>query len=67
MFKKITLFLSNKRGVTSIEYGILAAGLAVVIGAVLGEDGVFTQVLADAFSNVAEVIEANTSGGSEGN
>ena len=42
----------NQRGVTSIEYGILAAGLAVAIGALVSSDGAFTKAINDIFNNV---------------
>ncbi|KJY81289.1 hypothetical protein TW74_01280 [Vibrio nigripulchritudo] len=55
------------RGVTTIEYGVLAAGLALVVSVILGEDGAFTEALESAFGKVTESIEKNSSGGSEGN
>ncbi|MEZ8824132.1 Flp family type IVb pilin [Vibrio amylolyticus] len=67
MRNKLSRFFTNEHGVTSIEYGVLAAGLAAVIAVVLGDDGAFTQALTGAFETVAESIEQQTAGGSEGN
>lgn len=64
---KVVKFCNEKKGVTSIEYGVLAAGLAGVIALVLGDDGVFTEALTNAFETVAGTIESQTAGGSEGN
>lgn len=67
MQNKISDFLKSEKGVTSIEYGVLAAGLAAVIAIVLGDDGAFTQALTGAFDTVANSIQEQTAGGSEGN
>ncbi len=67
MQNKISGFLKSEKGVTSIEYGVLAAGLAAVIAVVLGDDGAFTQALTGAFETVAGSIQEQTAGGSEGN
>lgn len=48
--------VKNERGVTSIEYGILAAGLAVAIGALVSSDGAFTKAINDIFSNVINAV-----------
>lgn len=49
-------FLKNKDGVTSIEYGILAAGLAVAIAAIVAPEGTFRQALDDIFDAVVEAV-----------
>lgn len=64
--RKVVKFCNENKGVTSIEYGVLAAGLAGVIALVLGDDGVFTEALTNAFETVAGTIESQTAGGSEG-
>lgn len=48
-FKK---FLRDQRGVTAIEYGILAAGLAVVIATAVSQDGAFAQAINDIFGRI---------------
>ncbi|MDN3680459.1 Flp family type IVb pilin [Vibrio tapetis subsp. quintayensis] len=64
--RRVVKFCNENKGVTSIEYGVLAAGLAGVIALVLGDDGVFTEALTNAFETVAGTIESQTAGGSEG-
>jgi pilus assembly protein Flp/PilA len=39
MQKFITRFLSNESGATAIEYGLIAAGIAVVIITIVGSVG----------------------------
>ena len=63
----IRAFMKDEKGVTSIEYGILAAGLAIVITQVLGDDGAFTKALSGAFEGISNTIEENTGGGATGN
>lgn len=48
--------VKNERGVTSIEYGIVAAGLAVAIGALVSSDGAFTKAINDIFNNVINAV-----------
>ena len=50
--ERIRLFIRSRRGVTAIEYGILAAGVAIVIGALVSSDG----PLATAISAVVQGI-----------
>ncbi|WP_034301096.1 Flp family type IVb pilin [Herbaspirillum sp. RV1423] len=45
-------FLCDQRGVTAIEYGILAAGLAVVIGTLVSTDGAFSKAITEIFKNI---------------
>lgn len=45
-------FLNDRRGVTAIEYGILAAGVAVVIGALVADDGALSNAISDLFDSV---------------
>lgn len=46
------LLKQNQRGVTAIEYGILAAGVAVLIGSLVASDGTFSQTLSSVFQNI---------------
>ncbi|WP_432732452.1 Flp family type IVb pilin [Jeongeupia wiesaeckerbachi] len=46
----------DERGVTSIEYGILAAGLAVAIGALVSSDGAFTKSINQIFQNIVNTM-----------
>ncbi len=45
-------FLRSERGVTAIEYGILAAGLAVIIGTLVSKGGTFSTALDQIFTNI---------------
>lgn len=67
LYRKLLVLWLDVRGVTSIEYGVLAAGLALVLMTFFGEDGSFTETLGGAFEKVSKSIEGNSSGGSEGN
>ncbi|WP_302548774.1 Flp family type IVb pilin [uncultured Desulfovibrio sp.] len=46
------LLKQDQRGVTAIEYGILAAGVAVLIGSLVASDGTFSQTLRSVFQNI---------------
>jgi pilus assembly protein Flp/PilA len=46
----------DESGVTSIEYGILAAGVAVVIGALVASDGTFATTLDKLFQNILDQL-----------
>jgi pilus assembly protein Flp/PilA len=49
-------FLRDERGVTTIEYGILAAGLAVLIAALVSGEGGLNKALNDIFEQVVEDV-----------
>lgn len=57
LYRKLIVLWLDVRGVTTIEYGVLAAGLALVVSVILGEDGAFTEALESAFGKVTESIE----------
>ncbi len=46
----------DERGVTSIEYGILAAGIAVLIGALVTSDGTFSTTINQLFQNILDQL-----------
>ena len=46
------LLKQDQRGVTAIEYGILAAGVAVLIGSLVASDGTLSQTLSSVFQNI---------------
>lgn len=54
---------SDRRGVTTLEYGILAAGVAVVIGIILSDDGVFYQTIQTLFDRITDALPTVSSGG----
>ena len=59
MRKLINKFLGDKSGATAIEYGLIAALIAVAI--IAGVSAVGTQ-LNTAFKNIAGVITTNNAG-----
>ncbi|MDC5803362.1 Flp family type IVb pilin [Vibrio europaeus] len=53
-------YKNDDRGVTAIEYGLIAAGVAVVVGAAfLGEDSISTR-LSNIFDSVKDALVAGT-------
>lgn len=55
--------IKSQQGVTTIEYAMLAAGIAVVIGAVVsGDSGSFTSLLDGLFENISKSINSGTGG-----
>ncbi|MDR1658284.1 MAG: Flp family type IVb pilin [Deltaproteobacteria bacterium] len=57
-------FLKSEAGVTTIEYGILAAGLAVIIGFLVADDGKFSSTLSSIFDTILEQLpQADSSSG----
>jgi pilus assembly protein Flp/PilA len=55
-------FHRSESGVTSIEYGILAAGLAVIIGALVADGGAFSETLSRIFENILDQLPQSSSG-----
>ncbi|CAH0529489.1 Flp family type IVb pilin [Vibrio hippocampi] len=59
--KTVRNLRGDERGVTAIEYGLIAVAMAVVLGVALGSDGFLGQ-LSTAFSTVStEISNVNTS------
>lgn len=52
--ERIRLFIRSRRGVTAIEYGILAAGVAIVIGALVSSDGPLAMAISDLFKGIVD-------------
>ena len=52
--ERIRLFIRSRRGVTAIEYGILAAGVAIVIGALVSSDGPLATAISDLFKGIVD-------------
>lgn len=48
---------SRQRGVTALEYAILAAALAATLFAVAGSDGPLSEAIKSAFNRVEQTIE----------
>jgi pilus assembly protein Flp/PilA len=53
--------LRDRRGVTSIEYGILAAGVAVLIGALVSSEGTFSTTINDLFQGILDQLPQSQS------
>lgn len=56
-------FKNDERGVTAIEYGLIAVAMAVLVSAAVGEQGFIGQ-LKTAFGTVADKIQ-NVNGGNK--
>ncbi|AWB01410.1 MULTISPECIES: Flp family type IVb pilin [Vibrio] len=60
LYVKTSLFLSqfknDERGVTAIEYGLIAVAMAVLVTTAVGSDG-FIGKLEGAFAQVATAID----------
>lgn len=52
----------DERGVTAIEYGLIAVAMAVLLGVALGDTG-FLGSLSTAFGNVATEVAGLEDGG----
>ncbi|MBL0406546.1 Flp family type IVb pilin [Microvirga aerilata] len=53
----LSRFIKNESGATAIEYGLIAAGLAVIVILVFGKDGVVQEALNAAFAKVTTAIK----------
>ncbi|CDT57610.1 MULTISPECIES: Flp family type IVb pilin [Vibrio] len=64
LYVKTNMFLSqfknDERGVTAIEYGLIAVAMAVLVTTAVGADG-FIGKLEGAFEQVATAIETASS------
>lgn len=54
---KLINSLKRQRGVTALEYAILAAALAATLFAVAGNDGPLSEAIKSAFNRVEQTIE----------
>ena len=54
-------FLRERKGVTAIEYGILAAGIAIIIGVLVSDGGSFSKALDEVFNNIIDQLPSATS------
>jgi pilus assembly protein Flp/PilA len=54
----LTRFIKNESGATAIEYGLIAAGLAVVVIVIFGENGTVRTALDAAFGKITAAINA---------
>ncbi|OCG70106.1 hypothetical protein A9G43_08700 [Gilliamella sp. Occ3-1] len=58
-------FVKSERGVTAIEYAIVAAGVAVVVMVIFKSDGPVAQMLSGTFNQLKSKMDGiiNTIGG----
>ena len=63
----LSYFGRDERGVTTIEYGILAAGLALIIGILVKDNGPFHNALTEIFNHVLETLPESDSSGNTQN
>lgn len=59
MLSSLQKFLRDERGVTAIEYGILAAAMAAAVGVIFGSDGAFVTALREKFKTIASDISSS--------
>lgn len=50
----------DERAVTAIEYGVLAASIAIGIGALFASDGEFMTALDDTFKKITEQLKSSS-------
>jgi pilus assembly protein Flp/PilA len=54
----VTRFIKDESGATAIEYGLIAAGLAVVVIAIFGSGGTVQTALTNAFGKVTTAVNS---------
>lgn len=54
----VDAFMRDQRGVTAIEYAIVAVAVAAIVASVFGTNGQLSQALSGAFSKVSSTIDA---------
>lgn len=66
----VSSFIHDKRGVTAIEYAIVAVAVAAIVAAVFGTNGTLRTALDTAMNQVSSTITSfstTTGGGGTGN
>ena len=58
----LSSLVRDERGVTTIEYGILAAGLALIIAALVSDNGAFHKALTEIFDHILNQLPQSDSG-----
>lgn len=53
-------YWSDERAVTAIEYGVLAASIAIGIGALFTGDGGFMTALEETFAKITEQLKQSS-------
>ena len=60
VFFLLKQFIRERKGVTAIEYGILAAGIAIIIGVLVSDGGSFSKALDEVFNNIIDQLPSAT-------
>ena len=58
-FKKL---VSDERGVTAVEYAVVAAGVVAVVSVVFAQDGIVAQTITKAFEAMQTTIDGIITG-----
>ncbi len=53
-------YWQDERAVTAIEYGVLAASIAIGIGALFSSDGGFMPALEETFNKITEQLKSSS-------
>lgn len=56
-------FKHDQRGVTAVEYAIVAAGVAAVVSVVFGTDGSVSKMLNGVFTSIGESVQKSVAKG----
>lgn len=56
----LSKFWQDRRGVTAIEYGVLAASIAIGVGALFSGDGGFMSALEETFGKITEQLQESS-------
>jgi len=59
----ISRFFKDESGATAIEYGLIAAGLAVVVVGIFGDGKTVDKMLDSMFTKVSDQVTTATSSG----
>ncbi|MFM2480198.1 Flp family type IVb pilin [Celerinatantimonas sp. YJH-8] len=54
----VSSFVKDQRGVTAIEYAIVAVAVAAIVAAVFGRNGQLYSALTSAFGKVSSTIDS---------
>lgn len=52
-------FKNDQRGVTAVEYAIVAAGIAAVVTVIFGENGPVREMLSGIFTKIKTTVESS--------
>ena len=58
--------VSDERGVTAVEYAVVAAGVVAVVSVIFAKDGIVEQTIEGVFTNMQATIDSLMTGGTGG-